>query len=110
MKTVLVLMLLLLSLPSYGEEPKVYTEQDLERYKKQSTYDEETILRRDTELRRWEIEKQTEEELIREQRAKEEKEIGQQRDSTKGRPEISRETANESNRDGTHAARKKKKA
>ncbi len=101
---VLLLALLFLSSPAYGG-PRVYTEQDLERYKEQSTYDEETVKHRESELKQWEIEKRTEEEIVREQRAREERELAQQRAAKE-----MREIAKEADHDNAPAPKKKKRA
>ncbi len=73
--TLLTILLLLVSFsfPVLAEEPRVYTDQDLEKYATGSTYDRETIIRRDMALKQWEKEKQIEEELIKNEKEAEER-------------------------------------
>jgi hypothetical protein len=70
----LLLLLILFALPVFAGEPKVYTEEDLEKYATYSTYDPETIARSNEELNRWEKEKAREELLLRKKREAEERE------------------------------------
>lgn len=49
----------LLSFPAFAEEAKVYTDQDLDNYR-ESAYDPETIVRRESDIRRWEEERDAE--------------------------------------------------
>jgi len=70
---VILFLLLLLAFPAFAEEPKVYTDQDLEKLNKTTSYDQETILQREAELNRWEKENEEAKLLNKKREAEEEK-------------------------------------
>jgi ABC-type transport system involved in cytochrome bd biosynthesis fused ATPase/permease subunit len=68
------LLFVLFAIPVLAEEPRVYTEQDLEKYTAHSSYDQETIIRSADEMKRWEADKAREELLLKTQDEAERKE------------------------------------
>jgi hypothetical protein len=71
---ILSLLLVLFAVPVLAEEPRVYTEEDLERYSTHSTYDQETIIRSADDMKRWEADKAREELFLKTQDEAERKE------------------------------------
>lgn len=62
----LVLLIMILApfaFPVSAEEPKAYTDEDLDKYNTYSTYDEETIRQSEANLKRWEKERESREKL-----------------------------------------------
>jgi hypothetical protein len=100
----LLLLLVFFAFPVFAAEPKVYTQEDLEKYATYSTYDPETIARSNEYQNRWEKEKTREELLLRTQREAEQREEVLKRSGTVGQ-----KTA-ETSDDKTAPKAKKKKA
>ncbi len=81
MRTLLLVLtgLAAVALPAFAVEQTTYTDEDLERYNKYSTYDEETMSRSEADLKRWEKEREVEERLS-----------AQKRESDNRRPAVER--------------------
>jgi hypothetical protein len=77
--TLSVVLLWVISVSAFGEEPRLYTEQDLERYTGGVPFDQATAERRESDLRQWEEAKRAEEERLRKQLEAEEKQEAKQK-------------------------------
>jgi hypothetical protein len=84
-------MVLFAATPAFAGEARVYTDEDLEKYKGQM-YDQETITRTETELRAWEREKEAGEKLHKEKKEAEEIRKEGQRPSDQSRNKKTRKT------------------
>ncbi len=78
---VLFFMILLVATPAFAGEPRIYTNEDLERYEGRPTYDQETASRISAELKQWESEREAGERL-----QSENKETGEIREAAQKPP------------------------
>jgi hypothetical protein len=56
-REMILLFILLLAFPAYAEEPRVFTDDDLSHYKVTPMFDQETLAKREEELKKWEKER-----------------------------------------------------
>ncbi len=81
-----------LAFPAFAERQITYTDEDLEKYNKYSTYDEETISRSEAELKRWEREKENEERLSAEKKEAENRRLTKEGKAESKKKSLSQET------------------
>ncbi len=103
----MVLALVSFAIPAFAEEPGIYTDQDLEEYRYPS-YDEDTISRKETEIKQWEKEKELKEKIENEIREAENRQEAKNRQGPKKEPKLARESSKDLNGSTQQAVKKKK--
>ncbi|HWR59028.1 MAG TPA: hypothetical protein VN328_09090 [Thermodesulfovibrionales bacterium] len=72
----------LFAIPVSAEEPRAYTEEDLEKYKTLSTYDEETIRQSEENIEKWEREKRIGDKIESDKREADDKSVTEQKQTS----------------------------